>query len=158
MSDKHLIAKQEKFALLYLELGNASESYRRSYDVGNMDDRTAQKRAQELLHHPGVAARIAELQKAAADKAILNREWVLSRLIANAQVSLGEKTITLRVQRRDKETGNSRWRRSRFRRTTPRRPTERSSSLVRPRRSNSSARMRLRMLRLLLRTPHTRNA
>jgi phage terminase small subunit len=81
MSDKRqLTAKQEKFALLYLELGNACEAMRRSYDVGKMDDRTTQKRAQELLHHPGVAARIAELQKAAADKAVLNREWVLTRL------------------------------------------------------------------------------
>ena len=68
-------------------------------------DRTTQKRAQELLHHPGVAARIAELQKAAADKAVLNREWVLTRLMENAEVALGKKTIKVRVARKDKDRG-----------------------------------------------------
>jgi len=61
-------------------------------------DRTTQKRAQELLHHPGVA-------KAAADKAVLNREWVLTRLMENAEVALGKKTIKVRVARKDKDRG-----------------------------------------------------
>jgi hypothetical protein len=68
-----------------------------------MDDRTVQKRAQELLHHAGVAVRIAELQKAAADKAVVSREWVLTRLMENAEVALGKKTLKLRVQRKDKD-------------------------------------------------------
>src|SRR5262245_35626956 len=106
MSDKRqLTAKQERFALLYLEIGNASEAYRRSYDVGKMDDRTAQKRAHELLHHPGVAARVGDLQKAAANGAVLDRQWVLTRLMENAEVALGKKTIKARVPRKDKDSG-----------------------------------------------------
>jgi phage terminase small subunit len=51
MTEKRLTEKQERFVRAYVELGNASEAYRRSYSVGAMDTRTAQKRAQELLHH-----------------------------------------------------------------------------------------------------------
>ena len=70
---RQLTPKQEAFAFAYLETGNASEAYRRSYSVEAMDTRTAQKRAQELLHHAGVAARIAQLRTEAAAKAVLDK-------------------------------------------------------------------------------------
>jgi hypothetical protein len=37
--------------------------------------------------------------------ATLNRAWVLDRLMRNVEVSLGEKTIKLKVRERDKEAG-----------------------------------------------------
>src|SRR5262245_26330033 len=70
-----------------------------------MDTRTAQKRAQELLHHRGVAARIAELRAEASAKASLSRAWVLERLMRNAEVALGDRTIKTKVIARNKETG-----------------------------------------------------
>ena len=36
-----LTIKQNAFAMAYIETGNASEAYRRSYDAGNMAPHTA---------------------------------------------------------------------------------------------------------------------
>lgn len=60
--------KQERFAMAYIATGNASEAYRRAYDAGRMKDATINRTAKELLDHPKITARIAELQsKARAD-------------------------------------------------------------------------------------------
>lgn len=60
--------KQEAFARAYVETGNASEAYRRSYDAENMKDQVIWNRASELLQHGGVTVRVQELQSAAAEK------------------------------------------------------------------------------------------
>ena len=51
-----------------------------------------------------IAGTIVELQNKAAEQAVLNRVWVLQRLMKNAQVSLGEQTLKLRVQRKNRDT------------------------------------------------------
>jgi hypothetical protein len=53
-----------------------------------------------IIHHT-----ITTLRAQAAKQATLTRAWVLQRLMRNAEVSLGERTIKLRVQRKDKQTG-----------------------------------------------------
>lgn len=63
-SRKVLSVKQEKFCKLYIELGNASEAYRRSYDAKRMKPDTVAVKACELLKSGKVAVRIKELQKA----------------------------------------------------------------------------------------------
>lgn len=61
MSD--LTAKQEGFALAYVETGNASEAYRRSYEVGgDTKPETVWSEASRLLADPKVSARVKELQ------------------------------------------------------------------------------------------------
>ena len=57
-----LTVKQEAFAKAYIETGNASEAYRRSYSAGKMKDEAVHVKASELLKHGKVAVRIAELQ------------------------------------------------------------------------------------------------
>ena len=58
-----LTPKQEAFAQAYVELGNASEAYRRAYNAENMKTETIHVKACELLGNGKVAARVAELQE-----------------------------------------------------------------------------------------------
>jgi len=61
-----LTAKQEAFALAYIELGKGAEAYRQSHDVGpETKPETVWSEASRLLHTPKVAARIAELREEA---------------------------------------------------------------------------------------------
>lgn len=62
MAGNGLTPKQEKFATVYIETGNASEAYRQSYDASAMNDNTVGKAAHELLKNPKVAGRIEELR------------------------------------------------------------------------------------------------
>jgi hypothetical protein len=57
-----LTPKQEAFAKAYIETGNASEAYRRSYDAGKMKPATVNRKAVELLENGKITARLAELQ------------------------------------------------------------------------------------------------
>lgn len=58
----NLTPKQEKFCLLYIELGNASEAYRRVYDVGNMPTNSINRKAKELLDNVKITSMINELR------------------------------------------------------------------------------------------------
>jgi len=57
-----LTIKQERFANLYVLLGNASEAYRQVYDVSSLNEGTVNRNAFALVRHSKVAPRIAELQ------------------------------------------------------------------------------------------------
>jgi phage terminase small subunit len=61
--EKAITPKQEKFAILYLETGNASEAYRQSYACGNMKQETIHRNAKALLDNTKVATRIEELKE-----------------------------------------------------------------------------------------------
>jgi len=61
-----LTPKQEMFAQKYVELGNASEAYRQSYDVGeNTKNEAVWVNASKELSKTKVSLRVFELQKAA---------------------------------------------------------------------------------------------
>jgi len=60
-----LTPKQEAFAQAYLETGNASEAYRRSYDAESMKETAIHVNASKLLKNTKVALRLDELQKRA---------------------------------------------------------------------------------------------
>jgi phage terminase small subunit len=77
-----LTAKQEAFALAYIETGNASEAYRRSYNAGDTKPEVVHVKACELLKNGNVAVRVAELQAAAAQKAGITLESHLADLAA----------------------------------------------------------------------------
>lgn len=63
-----LTPKQEAFALAYVETGNASEAYRRSYNAEKMKPETVNRTAKELLDNPKIAARLAELKAAHVER------------------------------------------------------------------------------------------
>lgn len=75
-----LTPKQENFCLAYLETGNASEAYRRSYSPAKMKPETVNRTAKELLDNPKIAARLAEIRAPAREKAGLTLESHLRRL------------------------------------------------------------------------------
>lgn len=62
MSDKKLTPKQESFCQKFIELGNASEAYRQSYNCERMKTSTINSRAKELRKDGPITARIDELQ------------------------------------------------------------------------------------------------
>ena len=61
-ADKGLTVKQEAFCLSYIETGNASEAYRRSYNAGNMKPESINVNACKLLSDAKIAQRVRELQ------------------------------------------------------------------------------------------------
>lgn len=63
MLEIKLTPKQEKFCLLYIELGNASEAYRQAYDAEDMNSFTVNRKAAELMENGKIAARIEQLRK-----------------------------------------------------------------------------------------------
>ena len=109
MSDTNskLSVKQEAFVQALLGCGNASEAYRQAYSCANMAPGSIHREASLLASNPKVTQRLALLRAEAAQQAVLNRSWVLSRLMKAAEVALGERTITLRVPHKNKETGKT---------------------------------------------------
>jgi phage terminase small subunit len=64
-----LTVKQENFAQAYVETGNASEAYRRAYDVGeNTKPEVIHVKACELLKTGNVSVRVVELQADARER------------------------------------------------------------------------------------------
>lgn len=67
-----LTPKQEKFAQLYVELGNASEAYRQAYE-SKAKPESVHVRASELLSDSKVSVRVQELRDDLAEKALWKR-------------------------------------------------------------------------------------
>lgn len=64
-----LTPKQEAFAQAYHETSNASEAYRRAYDVGpDTKATTITRKAHDVLMKGNVAARLSELQRMAQER------------------------------------------------------------------------------------------
>lgn len=57
-----LTMKQEKFCMVYVETGNASEAYRQSYNCSNMKPESINNKAYELLKKVEITARLDELR------------------------------------------------------------------------------------------------
>lgn len=76
-----LTPKQEAFCLAYMETGNASEAYRRAYDVKpNTKEATINRTAKELIDNPKITARIKEMRAPAIKRAQITLEDHLNDL------------------------------------------------------------------------------
>lgn len=75
-----LTQKQESFCLAYIETGNATEAYRRSYNASNMADTTVNRKGKMLLDMGKIGARIEGIRKEAADKVGLTLQQHLTDL------------------------------------------------------------------------------
>ncbi|MBZ9807684.1 terminase small subunit [Mesorhizobium sp. ESP-6-2] len=81
MSKDGLTQKQDDFALAFVETGNASEAYRRSFDVGeDTKPETIWSEASRLLASPKVSARVQELRDMARDMAMVSVESLTAEL------------------------------------------------------------------------------
>jgi|14BtaG_2_1085337.scaffolds.fasta_scaffold08893_3 phage terminase small subunit len=63
-SSGDLTPKQERFCIEYIETGNASEAYRKSYNAENMKPESIHREAFELLRSPKIASRLKEYSEA----------------------------------------------------------------------------------------------
>ena len=59
---RELTPKQEKFCQLYIELGNASEAYRQSYDAEGSNDNVVGVNASRLLNNTKVELRLKQIR------------------------------------------------------------------------------------------------
>ena len=80
MSEIKLTPKQEKFANLYVELGNASEAYRQSYSCEKMSDSTIWENASRLTNDRKVSARIKQLQSETQKRADISKDEAVCEL------------------------------------------------------------------------------
>lgn len=87
MSQK-LTIKQENFCLAYVETGNASEAYRRSYDVGEMLPASINSKAFELLENVKITDRIQELRKPIMERHKITVDDLLAELEEARQMGL----------------------------------------------------------------------
>jgi phage terminase small subunit len=84
--------KMEAFCLVYMETNNASEAYRRSYNVTNMAEKTAARESWIVLQKPQVQARIAELREAVMDRHQITVDTLLAELEEARTAALGAET------------------------------------------------------------------
>ena len=78
---KKLTPKQEKFCQKFIELGNASEAYRQSYNCERMKASTINSRAKELRKDGPITARIDELQADHRER----HDWTVDDAIAELE-------------------------------------------------------------------------
>ena len=86
-----LTPKQEAFARAYVETGNASEAYRRSYDVAeNCKPETIWSNACQLLSDTKVSQRVMELQEAARNRTLVTVESLTRELDEARDLALAD--------------------------------------------------------------------
>jgi len=84
----NLTPKQEAFVREYLETSNASEAYRRAYDVGeDTKPETIWRKAIEVLQNGKVAARIVEIQDQARERLLVTLESITAELDENRSIA-----------------------------------------------------------------------
>ena len=84
-----LTQKQENFCLAYVETGNASEAYRRAYDAENMKPESINRKAKELMDNGKIAARLAEMHQATAQRHQLTVDDLIKELEEARQIAMG---------------------------------------------------------------------
>lgn len=89
--------KMELFCLAYVETGNASEAYRRSYNTTNMADKTAQREGYNTLQKPQVQARIEELRNQVMDRHEITVDTLLLELEQARRLALDTKKAAAAV-------------------------------------------------------------
>lgn len=97
-----LTSKQAKFAVLVADGADHSDAYRRSYNAEKSKPTTVNRQAAELMKHPNVSARVAELREKIADRVVITVERQIEKLdaliqqaIETEQVSAAAKCIEL---------------------------------------------------------------
>lgn len=84
--------KMEAFCLAYIETNNASEAYRRSYNVTNMAEKTAARESWIVLQKPQVQDRLAELREVVMDRHNITVDTLLAELEEARKAALSAET------------------------------------------------------------------
>lgn len=88
-----LTPKQEAFCLAYIETGNASEAYRRSYNAGNMKTEVIAVKACELLKKGNVAVRVEELRNELKERSKITVDDLIAELEEARTRAFGAVTV-----------------------------------------------------------------
>ena len=96
MADK-LTPKQEKFAQKYVELGNASEAYRQSYNTDNMGYGSIKVEACRLLQNPNVSLTIIELQDAHRKRHDVTVDTITAELDESRALAIADNQLSVSV-------------------------------------------------------------
>jgi phage terminase small subunit len=91
MKDK-LTPKQEKFCNLYVELGNASEAYRQSYNSLKMKNEVIAVKASELLSSGNISVRVKQLQSQHAKRNAITVDTLLAELEEHRKIAISAET------------------------------------------------------------------
>ena len=103
---RKLTAKQEAFARAYIETGNASEAYRRAYDVENCKPEGIWVNACKLLKSANVSLRVEQLKAEVAERHDITVDLItdgyleaaeLARATASAQALTGAYTALAKL-------------------------------------------------------------
>lgn len=86
-----LTGKQEAFAQLYVDSGNAAEAYRFAYDVADSTAAaTVRNNGYKTLAHPKVQARIRALRAELCARSLMSKEELIADLEAMANADINE--------------------------------------------------------------------
>jgi phage terminase small subunit len=88
-----LTIKQEKFCMVYIETGNASEAYRQSYNCENMKPESINNKAYELLKKVEIGARLDELRGEHAKRHNLTIDDLITELEEARQAALSAMVV-----------------------------------------------------------------
>jgi phage terminase small subunit len=83
-----LTIKQERFCMVYVETGNASEAYRQAYNAENMSNEAIGVEASRMLDHPIVTLKIKELKSGHTKRHELTIDDLVKQLEEARQVAL----------------------------------------------------------------------
>ena len=93
-----LTPKQEKFCVVYLETGNASEAYRQAYDAGSMKPETVNRKAKDLIDNGKITARLQELRSPVVARAQITLESHLAELEALRELAKADQRWAPAIQ------------------------------------------------------------
>lgn len=83
-----LTPKQEAFAIAYVETGNASEAYRRSYNAENMKPESINVSACKLLSEPKIRQRVDQLKDAQIERLNITVDDLIAELDEARKIAL----------------------------------------------------------------------
>lgn len=92
-----LTIKQEKFCQKYIELGNASEAYRQSYNAENMKPETIKVKASQMLDKDNIRITISELQGEIRQRHDITIDDIIAELEEARQLALETATPSAAV-------------------------------------------------------------
>lgn len=88
-----LTIKQERFCMVYVETGNASEAYRQAYNAENMSNEAIGVEACRLLDHPSVALKVKELKSGHTKRHELTIDDLVAELEEARQAALSAMVV-----------------------------------------------------------------
>lgn len=97
-SKSGLTPKRERFCLVYVETGIASEAYRQVYSTKNMKPESIWVEASKLLADPMVSQRISELRSTIREKHDLTVEKIINQLLEDRSAALSSNQIAAAVR------------------------------------------------------------